>query len=216
MLTIKTFIFNIYQENTYVISDKSGEGVIIDPGCYTLDEREELQSYIAQEDLNIVHLLNTHGHIDHMLGNRFVIDRYKCSFLTHKDVIPELAATTSYGAMMGINPDPSPSPSKLLSEGDTVTFGDTVLKVLFTPGHSAGHISFLDKANQSLFSGDVLFRGSIGRTDLPGGNYHTLMDTIFQKILPLNEDIIVYPGHGPTTTIGQEKKLNQFIKHYSE
>lgn len=215
MLTIKTFIFNVYQENTYVVSDESGEAVIIDPGCYTLEEREILLSYIAGEDLSVLYLLNTHGHIDHMLGNRFVVDRYKCPFITHPGVVQELNATSSYGAMMGLNPDPSPEPDRLVNEGDSITFGQTVLKVLFTPGHSPGHISFLEKANKTLFSGDVLFRGSIGRTDLPGGNYNTLMESIFHKLLPLPEDTTVYPGHGPTTTIAQEKKLNQFIKNYS-
>ncbi|MEO0468746.1 MAG: MBL fold metallo-hydrolase [Bacteroidota bacterium] len=211
MLTIESFSFNPYQENTFVVSDESGACIIIDPGCYDQQERDLLMNYIAYNELKVEQLLNTHGHIDHMLGNRFVKEKYNVPFITHELVIPELEATQTYGAMFGIQADPSPAPDRLVQEGDVIEFGETRLEVLFTPGHSAGHISFFHAASNDLFSGDVLFYGSIGRTDLPGGSYPVLMESIFEKILPLGDEVNVHCGHGPATTIGQERKNNQFI-----
>lgn len=211
MLTIKTFTFNPYQEKTYVLSDETLHCVIIDPGCYTQTEQSQLSDYIEQQQLKPLYLLNTHGHIDHMLGNRFVKDKYGVDFITHQGVIAELEATLSYGAMFGISPAPSPAPDKLVEEGDYVEFGEEKLKVLFTPGHSAGHISFYHEDSKQMFSGDVLFQGSIGRTDLPGGDYPTLMQSIFDKLLPLEDEVQVYPGHGPSTSIGVERRANPFV-----
>ncbi|RMG68093.1 MAG: MBL fold metallo-hydrolase [Bacteroidetes bacterium] len=216
MLTVKSFTFNPYQENTYVISDASGACAIIDPGCYTQPERDQLHAYIGSHKLQVEKLLNTHGHIDHMMGNRMVKARYQVPFVTHEGVIAELAAVPAYGAMMGLQAEPSPDPDVLVAEGDTVSFGDTELEVLFTPGHSAGHISFFHRASGSLFSGDVLFYDSIGRTDLPGGSMPVLMDSIFKKLLPLGDEVKVYCGHGPATTIGRERRQNPFLLHYAQ
>lgn len=216
MLQIQPFVFNAYQENTYVLSDETKECLIIDPGCYTQTEQRLLSDYIEQNELKVVKLLNTHGHIDHMLGNYFVKDRYQVPFLTHQKVIAELEAVVSYGMAFGLSPSPSPAPDQLLEEGDTVSFGTQTLEVLFTPGHSAGHISFLHRASSNLFSGDVLFNGSIGRTDLPGGDYATLMQTLFEKLLPLGDEIRVHCGHGPSTTIGQERISNPYILDWKQ
>ncbi|MCB0839882.1 MAG: MBL fold metallo-hydrolase [Bacteroidetes bacterium] len=215
MIIIHPFTFNPYQENTYIISDETHECVIIDPGCYSSKEQELFSNYIDQNKLNVKKLLNTHGHIDHMLGNAFVKQRYEVPFITHKLVVPELEATQAYGALMGIHPDPSPNPDQFVDEGDTITFGNTTLEVLFTPGHSAGHISFFDRPGKNLFSGDVLFQGSIGRTDLPGGSFPVLMKSIFDKILPLGDDVKVYCGHGPSTTVRQERVSNMFILNHA-
>lgn len=215
MLTVQSFTFNPYQENTYVVSDASGACVIIDPGCYAQRERDQLHAYIAGQKLQVEKLLNTHGHIDHMLGNHMVKTRYQVPFVTHAGVVAELEAVPAYGAMMGLQAEPSPPPDVLVAEGDVVTFGESRLEVLFTPGHSAGHISFFHRESESLFSGDVLFYDSIGRTDLPGGSLPVLMDSIFDKVLPLGDEVKVYCGHGPATTVGRERRQNPFILHYA-
>ncbi|MEM7372536.1 MAG: MBL fold metallo-hydrolase [Bacteroidota bacterium] len=214
MLTIHRFTFNPYQENTYVVSDQTGACVIIDPGCYTQTEESMLRDHISHHGLRVEKLLNTHGHIDHMLGNYFVKNTYDVPFVTHEKVIGELEATKSYGAMMGLNPTPSPAPDQLVAHGDTVSFGETVFEVLFTPGHSAGHISFFHPPSNNLFSGDVLFQGSIGRTDLPGGSMTVLMKSIYDHLLPLDDAVRVHCGHGPETTIGQERRYNMYILKY--
>ncbi|MEL6844848.1 MAG: MBL fold metallo-hydrolase [Bacteroidota bacterium] len=214
MLTVQAFVFNAYQENTYVLSDATKACVIIDPGCYTPAERQALVDYIEQQELKPIYLLNTHGHIDHMLGNHFVKEKYQIPFLTHEIVIKELESVPGYAMAFGMNPDPSPAPDQLVDEGDIIGFGETSLEVIFTPGHSAGHISFLHRESEQLFSGDVLFQQSIGRTDLPGGDSRTLMQTIENKLLPLGDTVSVYPGHGPATTIGQERQTNPFILHW--
>ena len=190
MIQIQTFVFNAYQENCFVVSDESKACVIIDPGCYTREEKEILANYIEQNELQVEKLLNTHGHIDHMLGNYFVSNRYKVPFITHEKVIPELARVLEYAAAFGMRPDQSPEPDVLVDHGDTVSFGNTTFEVLFTPGHSAGHISFFHRESSNLFSGDVLFRGSIGRTDLPGGSYPVLMQSITDHLLSLDDQVI--------------------------
>lgn len=214
MLSVQCFTFNPYQENTYLLSDETKNCVIIDPGCYTATEQKELSTYIEQQGLTVELLLNTHGHIDHMMGNSYVKNTYQVPFLTHELVIKELDYVPGYAPMFGLSVEPSPHPDTLLDEGDVVKFGNTELQVFFTPGHSAGHISFLHEESKQLFSGDVLFQGSIGRTDLPGGSYPVLMETIVKKILPLGDDVIVYSGHGPETSIGVERQSNPFILQY--
>jgi glyoxylase-like metal-dependent hydrolase (beta-lactamase superfamily II) len=214
MLRIKQFTFNPYQENTYVVADQAGDCVIIDPGCYSSSEQAALQAYLTTERLRPVLLLNTHGHIDHMLGNAWVKETFELPFVTHHGVVEELAVAPTWGAMMGLSPAPSPAPDRLVVEGDVVSFGQETFEVLFTPGHSAGHISFYHRESQALFSGDVLFLGSIGRTDLPGGDYDTLMQTIFDKLLPLGDAVKVYSGHGPMTNLGQERRGNAFLREY--
>ncbi|MEM6264372.1 MAG: MBL fold metallo-hydrolase [Bacteroidota bacterium] len=215
MIHVKSFVFSPYQENTYVLHDETHACLIIDPGCYEPSEKAELAAYIESSGLRVEKLLNTHGHIDHVFGNKFVKDTYGVPYVTHKIVVEELAWVAQFGAAMGLYPDPSPAPDEFVEEGDTVSFGNTVLEVLFTPGHSPGHISFFHRESDQLFSGDVLFRGSIGRVDLPGGDYETLMEVIVEKVLPLGEEVTVYSGHGPTTTMGEERRHNPFILQYN-
>lgn len=214
MLHSHSFTFNPYQENTYVLWDDTQECVIIDPGCYSTTEQTKLRDFIEEKGLKVVKLLNTHGHIDHMLGNDFVVATWQIPFETHEIVVQELEASLQYGPLFGLNPQPSPKPSAFLNEGDMVSFGDTILEVFFTPGHSPGHISFFHHGSEQLFSGDVLFQGSIGRVDLPGGSMDILMDSIINKLLPLGDTVMVYPGHGPTTTLGREKLSNPFVLEY--
>jgi glyoxylase-like metal-dependent hydrolase (beta-lactamase superfamily II) len=210
-LNIRQFTFNPYQENTYVISAPDGAAAVIDPGCCTAQEQQQLSAYIAQAGLQLRYLLNTHGHIDHMLGNRYVAVRYGVPLLCHTLAQQELEEALAWGRMMEMEAEPSPAPGRLLEAGDTLELGGIVLEVLYTPGHSAGSVSFLHRAGGVLFSGDVLFQGSIGRTDLPGGSYRVLMRTILDQLLPLEDSVRVYSGHGPATTIGTERRSNPYV-----
>jgi glyoxylase-like metal-dependent hydrolase (beta-lactamase superfamily II) len=210
-MTIDVFTFNPFQENTYLLSDDSGDCIIIDPGCYEPREKEELQRFIDDRKLKPVRLINTHCHIDHVLGNRFVQDTYHLQLELHFLEIPLLHAVADYGSQFGIFCEPSREPFAYLNEGDTVTFGQSELKLLHTPGHSPGGLCLYNEKDKALVAGDVLFQASIGRTDLPGGDYETLIRSIREKLLTLPDDVTVYPGHGPATTIGDEKRNNPFL-----
>ncbi|GHM99668.1 MBL fold hydrolase [Cytophagales bacterium WSM2-2] len=210
MLSIQVFTFNAFSENTYVVSDETKEAVVIDPGCYTREEQRELSSYIESEQLKIKYLLNTHGHVDHVLGNDYVKDKYKVPFLIHKTDEATLRAVKTYATLYGFDAYRGAEPDGFLAESDIVSFGNTTWKVLFLPGHAPGHIGFYDENDKVIFSGDVLFEHSIGRTDLPGGNHETLISSIHKKLFVLPDEVVVYPGHGPDTTIGEEKISNPF------
>lgn len=211
MLTVKAFEFNPFSENTYVVSDSSGQCVIIDPGCYTREEQEELRQYIVSNGLTPVGLLNTHAHLDHMLGNAFVHRVWNLSPRLHAYDADLLRSAPVYGEMWGIRPEPSPDPEHLLDEGDVISFGQSKLQVLFVPGHCPGHVAFYEESQRTIFSGDVLFAGSIGRTDLPGGDYDLLMQSIRTRLLVLPDEVKVYSGHGPQTTVGAERFDNPFL-----
>lgn len=211
MITIQTFIYNGFQENTYVLYDETGEAVIIDPGCYSNAEQTELANFIANYNLTPVKLLNTHCHIDHILGNNFVYKKFNVELYIHQLDLPTLKATTEYGHLYGFNVDESPEPSHFINDGDIITFGNSKLEVLFVPGHAPGHVVFVNSEQKFVINGDVLFRGSIGRTDLPGGDHNTLINSIRNKMFTLPEDFVVHTGHGPTTTIGYEKQYNPFL-----
>jgi hydroxyacylglutathione hydrolase len=212
MITVKSFVFNSFEENTYVLSDATGECVIIDPGCHLASEEQQLSEYIEKQGLTPVLLLNTHCHIDHILGNQYVSSKFGIKLYFHKAEQPVLDASTAVSMMYGIQLDPSPQPAGYLEEGEIVRFGDSELKVIFTPGHSPGSISFYNEKDQFLISGDVLFRTSIGRTDLPGGNYETLIRSIWNGLMPLGDGVTVYSGHGEPTTLGYEKQFNPFLR----
>jgi len=209
MLKIQSFSFNPFQENTYVVGSGT-EAIIIDPGNSDRHESDELDAYIAEEKLKVKYLLNTHCHIDHVLGNYHVKEKYKVPFLIHENDLPVLRAVKTYASNYGFPLYTECLPDSFLKEGDEIILGDTKAKVLFVPGHAPGHIAFYFKEEKKLFSGDVLFRSSIGRTDLPGGDFDTLIDSIHQKLFTLPDDVTVYSGHGPTTTIGVEKVTNPF------
>lgn len=211
MVTIKIFPFNPFQENTYVLSDETGECVIIDPGCHISEEEQELKEYIDSNHLEPVKLLNTHCHVDHVLGNPFVADTWKLGLEMHKADLPVLESFPRVCEMYGVPGGTQPEPAHFLEEGEKVKFGNTTLEVLFTPGHAPGHVVFYHPEEKFIIGGDVLFQGSIGRTDLPGGDFPTLEKSIREKLYVLPGDVKVYPGHGPATTIGWEKKNNPFV-----
>lgn len=211
MLTIKVFPFNPFYENTYVVSDDSGECVIIDPGCHIEEEEEELKEYIVANGLKPVRLLNTHCHVDHVLGNHFVSKTWNLGLEMHREDLPVLESFPKVAQMYGFPAAPQPEPASFLEEGVDVKFGKSSLQVLFTPGHAPGHVVFYHPGQKFVIGGDVLFQGSIGRTDLPGGNFETLERSIREKLYTLPEDVEVYPGHGPKTVIGWEKKNNPFV-----
>ena len=211
-MKIKSFTFNPFQENTYVVYDDTKECIIIDPGCYTDKERDELRRFITSEGLKPVKLINTHCHIDHVLGNKFTSELWDLELYMHKEDLPLLENAGNIGKMYGFEDyEGSPYPKHFLAQDDTLTFGESSFKILFTPGHAPGHICLYSKENNLLIAGDVLFNGSIGRTDLPGGDYNTLIKSIKTKLLPLDENTIVYCGHGPSTSIGKEKMSNHFL-----
>ena len=208
---IKEFVFNPFEENTYILYDDSGDCIIIDPGCYDVDENEILRNFIILNKLMPVQLLNTHCHIDHVFGNHFISGTYSLSPRIHPLETPVLEAAPQVCEMYGLKMQLSPAGITDLSENTEITFGNTALKILFTPGHSPGSVCFYNEATGQLIGGDVLFQMSIGRTDLPGGDFQTLLNSIRQKLFLLPDEVIVYPGHGPQTTIGYEKKFNPFL-----
>ncbi|HEY8783122.1 MAG TPA: MBL fold metallo-hydrolase [Mucilaginibacter sp.] len=211
MANIQSFTNNPYQENTYVLYDESGECAIIDPGMETAAEQNKVVNFIRDNHLKPVLLLNTHCHIDHVLGNKFIFDQYRLKPKFHKGELQLLEAVVAYAPSMGIRYEVSPLPDEYLPETGNVHFGNTELSLIFAPGHSPAHLCFYDKNGNILIAGDVLFRNSIGRTDLPGGSFTQLINNIKQKVLTLPDDCKVYPGHGPETTIGFEKQTNPFI-----
>ena len=211
MLTVKYFTFNPARENTYILHDETDECVIIDAGCYTAQEQAILKDYITDKKLKPVMLLCTHAHFDHIMGNRFVFDTYGLKPLSHKKELEVFAAQESVSKRYEINFDLSPIPEKFIEEGDKLTFGTTTLSVLFTPGHSPGHVVFYNAENHLVINGDVLFKGKVGRTDLPLANHADLENSIKTKLYTLPDETTVYCGHGPVTNIGHEKVHNMFV-----
>lgn len=212
MLTVKTFTFNPVQENTYLLYNDQGECCIIDPGCYFDEEKNRLRQAIENGGLKPVLLLNTHCHLDHVFGNQFVVDTWGLQPHIHEKERPVLDRAAEAGLRWQLPFVNYTGPVHLLEAGDQVKLGDDDMTVLFTPGHSPGSISFYNAAQHFVIGGDVLFQGSIGRTDLPGGDYDTLIDSIKTQLLPLPDDTIVYSGHGPATTIGRERRNNPFLQ----
>jgi glyoxylase-like metal-dependent hydrolase (beta-lactamase superfamily II) len=211
-MKIKSFIFNPFQENTYVIYDETKHCVIIDPGCYTLKEQKILTQFIDNEKLKPVKLINTHRHIDHILGNKFVSEQWNIELYLHKADLPILKSAVSISKTYGIKDyQSSPFPKHFLNHGDKISFGKSSFEILFTPGHAPGHISLYNKLNNILISGDVIFQRSIGRTDLPGANYNTLIQSIEEKIFKLPNQTQIFCGHGPSTNLGFEKENNPFL-----
>ena len=214
MTVVAEFTFNPFQENTYVLYDDTKECIIIDPGCFTPPEKEELRNFIESAELKPVRLINTHCHLDHIFGNKFVSETYNLPLEIHKGELPVLESAPMVCQNYGIPyPEPSPAPERFIEEGDIITFGNTSLKTYFTPGHSPASISFYCEASNFLIAGDVLFHGSIGRTDLPGGDFATLINSIKTQLFTLPDEVKVYAGHGPATTIGFEKNNNPFLQN---
>lgn len=211
MIQLKRFTWNPFSENSYVLSDETGECIIIDPGCYEGSEQNELVDFIAEHELTPVLLVNTHCHVDHVLGNRFVFQQYGLLPVCHELELEVLHAVPSYTDAMGINYELSPEPNQFIEEFDEISFGNSTLMVIFVPGHSPGSVAFYSKADRLLISGDTLFLESIGRTDLPGGDMKTLLTHIREKLFRLEPSTRVFPGHGPDTTIAHEMEFNPYL-----
>ena len=211
MIQIKSFVFNPFSENTYVLHDETGEAVIIDPGCYDKAELKQLYDYIETNTLKPVRIINTHAHIDHVLGVAAVKLKYNIPFSLHRIDEPLLKAVKTYASNYGFTHFDEPEIDSYFDEGDVVTFGNSSLRILFVPGHAPGHVAFVHDEQQFVIGGDVLFRQSIGRTDLPGGDFETLLDSIRTKLFTLADGYTVYAGHMQPTTIGYEKKNNPFL-----
>ncbi|KAA6438679.1 MBL fold metallo-hydrolase [Dyadobacter flavalbus] len=211
MIHIENFVFNPFAENTYLLHDDTGEAVIIDPGCYDKQELAEITDYIEANGLKPVQIINTHAHIDHVLGIAALKRKYRIPFSLHALDEPLLKAVKSYASNYGFSSFDEPEIDTYLAEGDTVHFGNSSLKVIFVPGHAPGHIAFVNEDQRFVMGGDVLFHMSIGRTDLPGGDHNQLLSSIRSKLFTLPDDYTVYPGHMQLTTIGFEKKNNPFF-----
>ena len=211
MLNIKSFIFNPYQENTYILYDDTKEAIIIDPGNYESHENELVSSFIDKKELNLVKIVLTHCHIDHCLGNKFLFKKYHSKIYIPYDEKSMYENTQHIATVFGFNNYSHQSEHEYLKENDKLNFGNIELEVLFLPGHSPGHLAYNYKKENICFSGDVLFSNSIGRTDLPGGDYETLIASIKNKLFLLDESTVIYSGHGPKTTLENEKKYNPFL-----
>lgn len=212
-MTVKTFHFNPFQVNTYVLHDDTKEAIVIDPGNYSQREHDLLSEYVENEGLAVQYVVNTHPHVDHVAGNKWCVEHWHCPVYMHEKAMKIYHQTHIYCAVMGMEMEHCPEPSKLLQEGDMLTFGNQKLQVLYTPGHADGSICLYDEANKMVFVGDVLFAGSVGRTDLPTGSTPVLMQSIRDKLMTLPDETTVFCGHEITTTIGYERIHNPFINY---
>jgi len=211
MFAVKAFTFSPIQENTYLLYNEKGNALIIDPGCYFDEERETLTSFLQQNNLKLQLLLNTHCHLDHVFGNKWIHETFGLLLHMHPNEKQVLDFAPASGLMWNMPFDNYDAELKYLDGGEEIFFEGDKLKVLFAPGHSPGHVCFYCEDQGFVIGGDVLFRQSIGRTDLPGGNHETLIRSIKTQLFTLPDETIVYSGHGPATTIGYEKKHNPFL-----
>ncbi len=211
MLQIKSFVFSPIQENTYLLHNELKECIIIDPGCYFDDEKNVIQNFITKSGLKPKMLLNTHCHLDHVFGNKFISETYGLTLQLHEKEKHVLSFAPASGLMYNMPFDNYSGEFILLKEGDKILLGDDELEVIEAPGHSPGSICFYCKKQHFVIGGDVLFQRSIGRSDLPGGNHQTLLNSIREKLFALPDDTKVYSGHGDPTTIGEEKLYNPFL-----
>ena len=210
-MKIKKIVFNTFSENTFIVWDEnSGQGIIIDPGCSTKDEEEKLTKFITKNNITPKYLINTHCHIDHILGNAFVKDKYNIRFLAPEEDLFLLSLMVQQAASFGFEMKESPNPDTLLKEGLKLEFPSEI-NFLFTPGHTPGEFCLYFPEAKFCLTGDVLFKDGIGRTDLWGGSYDTLINSIETKLFTLPDETTIYPGHGEESSIGYEKKNNPFL-----
>jgi glyoxylase-like metal-dependent hydrolase (beta-lactamase superfamily II) len=211
-MEIFKFVYSPIDVNTYILADKSGECAIIDCGCYDREESEQFAGFIKEKKLKPVLLLNTHCHLDHIFGNGFLLGRYNLkAWSCELDEINRKNAK-QHAMLFGLSMENPPEPESFIVDNQTITFGATELLALHVPGHSPGSIAFYSEKNGSVFTGDALFAGSIGRTDLMGGSYDTLIRSIKNKLFVLPPSTVVYAGHGEETTIEREVKFNPFFR----
>ena len=210
-MEIKTFHFNPIMVNTYILSDETGEAVIVDPGNCQIYEDEQIRDYVVSKNLKIKYLINTHPHIDHIAGNPWCVAEYHPQVLLHEAGMPIYKKAYAYAAAFGLDVEKMPEPNQYLKEGDVVTFGNQQLKVFYTPGHCDGSICLYSADNKLIFTGDLIFELSVGRSDLPTGNEALLQQSIREKILTLDDEVMILSGHGDPTTVGRERKGNPYL-----
>ena len=211
MIKVEKFVVNPLAENSFVLSDETGESVLIDPGFFYREEKREIKEYIADNNLKPLKIINTHCHFDHIMGVEFIRSEFNVLFCAHADDSFWVEKATEQGNMYGFEMKPVASIDEFLVEKEYVNFGNSQLEIIHIPGHSPGHVVFYSKEDNFLIVGDVLFYGSIGRTDLPGGDYATLISNIKSKLFLLPDETKVYCGHGQETTLGFEKTSNPFL-----
>ena len=211
MIEIQKFVFNSFQENSFVLYNERGECILIDPGCYSSEEEQLMVQFIEENNLKPIRIINTHGHVDHILGVEYLSQKYSLPLEIHEEDKRLTELSPSYGSMYGFEVKVPSNIKTSLSDEMEIEFGESKLRLLHVPGHSPGSIAIFAENEKFVIVGDVLFKGSIGRTDLPGGDYDTLMKSIFQKLVPLGDEVTVYSGHGPETSIGYERISNPFI-----
>ncbi len=214
MITIKTFVFNPFQENTYVLSDESKQCVIIDPGCSDPDEMEEIEHYLVQENLSPVKLVLTHGHVDHILGIQYFATKYDLKPYVHSADAVLINLAPPQAQIFGFSFSGFKGQLQYIDQLSEINFGYSNLKIIHVPGHSPGSIAIYSAVDKFIITGDAIFKGSIGRTDLMGGDYQTLINSIRNNILTLPDDTVIFPGHGPFTTIKYEKLHNPFLNTF--
>lgn len=211
MMKVEKFVVNPLGENSFILSDETGECIFIDPGFYYDEEYQEIKDYVNVNKLTPVKITNTHCHFDHIMGVEFVRNEFKVPFYIHSGDLFWVEKAVSQGEMFGFEMNPVAPPDGFLAENEFVEFGNTRLKIIHIPGHSPGHVVFYSEKDKILIAGDVLFYGSIGRTDLPGGNHETLISGIKNKLFVLPDDTTVFCGHGPETKLGIERRTNPFL-----
>ena len=212
MLLVHKLVFNPFQENTFIIEAENKDCIIVDPGCSNRLENQQLEAFVKQNNLNPVRLLLTHFHLDHVFGNKFVFDTWGLLPTGHKDGEFTMNGNKRACEVYGLPYIPSPPIAHFINDGDEVELGTDVIKVLHVPGHSTGHVALVSSNSNWVIAGDVLFQNSIGRTDLPGGDLPTLENSIREKMYLLPDEMVVYCGHGPETSIGNEKFANPFVR----
>jgi glyoxylase-like metal-dependent hydrolase (beta-lactamase superfamily II) len=212
MVQIERFVFNNFMVNTYLLYDETGECIVIDAACYEEQETMELASFLENKNLKLVRNLNTHCHIDHVLGNDFIFETYRLRPEYHKNSVPFFHTAKEIGSSFGFKIERIPDPLRFIEDGEEIRWGNSSLTALFTPGHAEGSLCFYNQPQGFVITGDVLFKDTIGRTDLPSGDFDQLMRSIKTKLFTLPGETIVYPGHGPETSIGYEMENNQFIR----
>ncbi len=210
-MKIQRLVFSPIEVNTYILADDEGSCAIIDCGCYNDSEFGELKIFLKENKLKPVKLLNTHLHLDHIFGNRYVLKEYGLKTHAAREEEMNLLSAMQHAQMFGLKMPVPPGVGNFISGGQEITVGKIILQCLFVPGHTAGSIAFYCEEKNFVFTGDALFAGSIGRTDLPGGDHSTLLDSIKNNLLSLPDDTVVYPGHGPVTKIGIERQTNPFL-----
>lgn len=212
MIRIEKFIFNTFQVNTYLLWDETGACMVVDAACYDEDEQQQLAGFITANNLTLVRNINTHCHIDHVLGNGFIEKNYGIRPEFHRDGMPFFHTAGEIALSFGYRVEQIPEPKGFIADKEVISWGKSALTALHSPGHAAGSLCFYNADQGFVITGDVLFKDTIGRTDLPSGDFDLLMNSIRTRLFTLPDETVVYPGHGPETTIGYEKINNPFIR----